>query len=308
MRLVSATPLYLLSFFVTVNTTITASAFEFNQKLDLQIRADERSSNKIRYQYRARYYPSVTFTDALSVHAFAVTGDEFGSSHNTVNDGAADYLYIRRAYLRHEGNYGKTEAGVIPTYKGKVSSTGLSKDGWIQGIRFVRNMESNARLEMVVGQLESNDPADALGLPDEIDYLEMEYSADFNDETSFELSVEKMTQANFFRTELRHEFSAQYTGFAELVYRLDETARKVVIGIDTEFEMFGSATDVTALYAYVSDDFGERAELTEDFLGTGHGMTAELASGFGNSRWDWFVRYDGTEFRSRFIAGIKWSL
>lgn len=307
MRFFCGAPRYLLSLFVAVNATIAASAVEFNQKLDLQVRADERSFNKIRYQYRARYYPSLTFRDALSVHAFAVTGDEFGSSHNTFNDGAADYLYIRRAYLRHEGNYGKTEAGVIPTYKGKVSSSGLSKDGWIQGIRYVHNMNRNARLEIVVGQLESTDPADALELPENIDYLEMEYSADFDEETSYELSVEKMTQANFFRTELRHEFGAQYTGFAELVYRLDESARKVVIGIDTEFEMFGDASELTALYAYVSENFGERAELTEDFLGTGHGVTTALASSFGDSRWNWFLRYDGIDSRSRFIAGLKWS-
>jgi len=307
MKVFSRTPRYISSLFLAATITVNATAVEFNQKLDLQVRADERSSNKMRYQYRARYYPSLVFTDALSVHAFVATGDEFGSSHNTFNDGTADYLYVRRAYLRHEGSYGKTEVGVIPTYKGKVSSSGLSKDGWIQGIRQVRNVKPDARLELVVGQLDSTDPADALELPKRIDYLEMEYSADFNEETSFELSVEKMTGANFFRTELRHEFNLQYTGFAELVHRLDESARKVVIGIDTEFEMFGAATELTALYAYVSEEFGERAELTEDFLGTGHGVTAELASSFGDSRWDWFMRYDGTEFRTRFIAGVKWS-
>ena len=299
---------YALCFIIVANISIDATAIEFRQKLDLQVRADERSSRQFRYQYRARYYPSVTFTDTLSVHAFVVTGDEFGSSHNTFNAATADYLYVRRAYLRHEGRYGKSEVGVIPTYKGSVSSSGLSKDGWIQGIRYVRNLESSARLELVVGQLDSTDPADAFELPTAVDYVEMEYSADFNDKTSYEFSVERMTEANFFRTEIRHALSPQYTGFAELVYRLDESARKVILGIDTELELLGVATEFSALYAYVSDDFGERADLTEDFLGPGHGVTAELTSTFGDSRWDWFVRYDGTEFRSRFIAGIKWSL
>ena len=299
---------YALCFFLAATISMDTEATEFRQKLDLQVRADERSSARIRYQYRARYYPSVTFNDALSVHAFVVTGDEFGSSHNTFDDGAADYFYVRRAYLRHEGRYGKSEVGVIPTYKGSVSSSGLSKDGWIQGIRYVRNLEPSARLELVVGQLDSTDPADAFELPTAVDYLEMEYSADFNDKTSYEFSVERMTEANFFRTEIRHALSPQYIGFAELVYRLDESARKVILGIDTELELLGVATEFTALYAYVSDNFGERADLTEDFLGPGHGVTAELTSGFGDSRWDWFVRYDGTEFRSRFIAGVKWSL
>ena len=299
---------YTLCFIISVIISIDATAIEFQQRLDLQVRADERSSAQLRYQYRARFYPSVRFNEALSVHAFVVTGDEFGSSHNTFNDGAADYLYVRRVYLRHEGSYGKTEAGIIPTYKGSVSSSGLSKDGWIQGIRYMRNLRPSARLEFVIGQLDSTDPADAFELPTAVDYLEMEYSADLNDNTSYELSAERMTQANFFRTEIQHALSPQYTGFAELVYRLDESARKVILGIDTELELFGVATELTALYAYVSDNFGERAELTEDFLGPGHGMTAELTTGSGDSRWEWFVRYDGTEFRSRFIAGIKWSL
>ena len=38
---------------------------------------------------------------------------------------------------------GKTELGIIPTYKGRVSSTGLSKDGWITGIRHVRKLQNN---------------------------------------------------------------------------------------------------------------------------------------------------------------------
>ncbi|XOV81476.1 MAG: hypothetical protein ACFHXK_11385 [bacterium] len=287
---------------------VQAEAVEFAQKLDLQARVDDRSSRKLRYQYRVRYYPSVAFSDTWSVHAFAATGDEFGASHNTLDDGEADYLYVRRTFLRHEGEYGKTEAGVIPTFKGAVSSSGLSKDGWIQGIRHVRTLKTGARLEGVVGQLESFDPADALRSPSEIDYLELEYSANFNASTSYELSVERMTRANFFRTELRHKFSEQSTGFAELVYRSDEPAHKVILGGDIDLEVLGGAAELTAFYAYVSDDFGLRAELTEDFLGTGHAFTAELSSSFGNTSWDWFVRFDGTEDNTRFIAGVKWSM
>ncbi len=289
-------------------TASAAAAIEFDQKIDLQARADDRSSRSLRYQFRARYYPSITVSEALSAHAFVATGDEFGSSHNTFNDDAADRLYVRRLYLRHEADYGKTEVGVIPTYKGKVSSSGLSKDGWIKGIRYVRNTRPGARFEVVAGQLDSVDPADALDAPTRLNYLEAEYSADLDERTSYEFSVERMTEASFVRTELRRQFGNRYTAFAELVYRLDETARKFVLGAETELLLFGAEVELSALYAYVSDEFGPRADLTEDFLGTGHAMTAELAGSIGDSRWDWFARFDGTESRTRFIAGVKWSL
>lgn len=282
-------------------------AIEFVHKLDLQVRADDRSSRQIRYQYRVRYYPSVVFDETWSAHGFVVTGDEFGSSHNTFDDGTADYVYPRRAYLRHQGTYGKTEVGIIPTFKGRVSSSGLSKDGWIRGLRHVRAVP-NAQLEVVVGQLNTLDPADALQEPSEIDYVEVEYSADLSAKTSFELSGERMTQANFLRTELRHVFHQNFTGFAELVARLDESRTKFILGSDSAFELLGSPMQLTAHYAYVSEGFGLRAELTEDFLGTGHGITAELSSAIASSAWEWFVRFDGTETRSRFIAGLKWSL
>ncbi|MCR9279077.1 MAG: hypothetical protein NXH85_13995 [Pseudomonadaceae bacterium] len=281
-------------------------ALEFNQTLDLQARIDDRSSRQLRYQYRARYYPSVRLSDTLSAHAFVVTGDEFGSSHNTASDGSAAYVSARRAYLRHEGEYGKTEVGVIPTYKGAVSSSGLSKDGWIQGLRHVRNL-ANSKLELVVGQLDSTDPSQALGAPSEIDYLELEFSAVINEKTSYEVSVERMIGANFTRMELRRDVGQSLVAFGELVARLGESSKKLVLGVESDLPMLGETAELSALYAYVSDDFGSRADLTEDFLGTGHGITAELSYEIGRSNWGWFVRFDGTESRSRFIAGIKWS-
>ena len=285
----------------------TSTSAKWSHKLDLQVRADDRSSRDIRYQYRMRYYPSIQLSSNWSMHGFFATGREFGSSHNTLDDGRADYLYPRRVYLRHQNTNGKTEIGVIPTYKGRVSSSGLSKDGWIKGVRHVRQL-AGAQVEVVAGQLDNLNPRDAIQGPNEIDYFEVEYSADINRHTSYEISGERMTSGNFLRTELRHEFVDTFTGFVELVARLDESHTKFILGSDSTLKLFGTKAELTAHYAYVSEGFGLRAELTEDFLGTGHGITAELSSTFGASDWDWFLRFDGTEDRSRFIAGIKWSL
>lgn len=285
-----------------------ARAVEFQQKLQLQIRADDRSSRDIRYQYRGRYYPSLTFSKAFSAHAYVATGDEFDSAHTTLDNDATDYVYVRRAYLRHKGSYGKTEVGVIPTFKGRVSSSGLSKDGWIQGIRHVRNVRPGARLEVVAGQLGTSDPGTALRAPKNVDYLELEYTADLNDATRIEASVARTTGSNLVGMEVRHTFNGRLTGFAEAAYRLDNSAEHLVLGATTQFELFGATRDLIAFYTYVSDDFGRRAELTEHFLGTGNAIRVELSSRFYNSHWRWFARYEANQSRGRYMAGIKWSL
>jgi len=283
------------------------SAQEFNQKLDVQLRADDRSSRDVRYQYRLRYYPQLQFDDTWSVNGFAATGDEFGSSHNTIDDGNADYLYLRRLFVRHEGDYGKTELGVIPTFKGRVSSSGLSKDGWIKGLRHVRALGDD-NLEIVVGQLTSLDPSRAFKAPEDLDYIEIEYSARINDKWSYEVSAERMTQANFLRSELRYNLASNAIIFGEIVTRIDERKVKTVLGLEGEFMLQDYPLEYFAHYSYVSEDFGLRAELTEDFLGTGNGFSGELSGDIPNSRFGWFTRFDEVSERTRFLLGIKWSL
>jgi hypothetical protein len=279
----------------------------FKQKLDVQLRADDRSSRDVRYQYRLRYYPQYRFDDTWSVNGFAVTGDDFGSSHNTVDDGSADYFYVRRVYVRHQGDYGKTEVGIIPTYKGRVSSSGLSKDGWIKGVRHVRALGDD-NFEVVVGQLTSLNPANAINAPDNVDYVEIEYSAKIDDRWSYEISAERMTKSNFLRSELRYNYSLNMSYFGELVSRVDSSKVKAVLGAEGSFSLNAYKMDYFAHYSFVSDNFGLRAELTEDFLGTGHGFSAELGGDFTHTKLGWFFRYDAVESQSRVLAGIKWSL
>lgn len=281
---------------------------DFSQKLDVQFRFDDRSNRQVRYQYRARYYPEFQFNESWSGHGFAVTGDEFSSSHNTLDDGEADSVYLRRLYARHSGKYGKTEVGFIPTFKGRISSTGLSKDGWIAGVRHVRQLTSNNQLEVVVGQLDDLDPANALNAPDEIDYIEIEYSARMDKQNSYEFSFERMTDGNFLRTEYRYRPTADAVLFAELVKRVDRDRTKILFGLDMPFTIGDYEIETFSYYAYVSENYGQRADLIEDFLGVGHGISAEFSGDFTSSQLAWFVRYDLVESRSRILAGVKFSL
>lgn len=289
---------------------VIASSPSFSHKLDVQVRYDNRSNRPSREQYRIRYYPSLLLSETWSLNGFVVTGDDFSSSHNTFGSNTSEHLYARRLYLRHENNGGKTELGIIPTYKGRVSSTGLSKDGWIAGMRHVRSLRNNSALEVVLGQLGDPQANEAFNIGSEDEYIEIEYSARMGERHSYELSVERILQGSFFRTEYRYRVNDADTVFFELVQRTDQAAAKVVLGSSGEFSApWGDAyypIEYFAYYSYIDTVFGPRAELIEDFLGTGHGGSLEF-SGVVSKQHDleWFVRLDVADSVSRLLAGVK---
>ena len=284
----------------------------FSQKLDIQVRYDERSNRPSREQYRLRYYPSLAITSTWSVNSFVVTGDDFSSSHNTFGSDNTDYLYARRLYLRHQSDYGKTELGVIPTYKGRVSSTGLSKDGWITGVRHVKQLANDTAIEVVVGQLANAEASEAFAIGGEDAYFEIEYSAKMDQRHSYEASFEKMLNGTFARAEYRFRVNDEDTAFVELVQRIDESAAKIVVGTSGEFAASAFNTsypiEYFAYYSYINSSFGERAELIEDFLGTGHGGSLEFHGLLSEKHnVEWFIRADVVDSVSRVLAGVKLS-
>ncbi|MCG8497530.1 MAG: hypothetical protein MI796_16005, partial [Enterobacterales bacterium] len=94
--------------------------------------------------------------------------------------------------------------------------------------------------------------------------------------------------------------------------RTDESAAKVVVGTSGEFAASAFNTsypiEYFAYYSYIDSSFGERAELIEDFLGTGHGGSLEF-SGVLSEKHDveWFIRADVVDSVSRLLAGVKLS-
>ncbi len=285
-------------------------AAEFSGKLDTSLRFDDRSGKTERYQYRVRVYPQIIFDEnkTWSLNAFAVTGDEFSSSHNTLDDGESDLFYVRRLYVRHIQENGKTEIGVIPTYKGRISSTGLSKDGWIAGLRQVLDVDSG-RLELVVGDLQDTRASKALETPDDLSYVELEYSSNVTKQTSFEVSADRILRTNFIRGEVRYQYNDELTYAFELIDRLDTNDVKIVLSAETEFQLSGRSVEFFGYYSYVSDEFGPRAELTEDFLSTGHGIALELESSFSDELpLEWFAKFEAFEGNSRIQLGVKYGL
>lgn len=292
---------------LSIDSTM-ASSINFSHRLDAQARLDDRSNRDLRAQYRFRYYPTIHFgnDNTWSLNSFVVTGDRFSSSHNVIDSGETNHLYVRRLFARYENQDGKVELGVIPTYKGRVSSSGLSSFGWIKGVRGVRQLASDTAIELVIGQLDGINAKNALELPRDIDYAELEYSTGIGEDQSFEVSLEYMTNNSYLRGEYRWRVAERQTLFLEDIRQKDQSSTKLVAGMSGEFFVEQYPIEYFAHYSYVSERFGLRAELTEDFLGNGHGVSAEF-SGSLYSRYsvEWFVRFDSADGVSRLLTGVK---
>lgn len=282
-------------------------ASEFESKLDLSARFDARHEKEPRYQYRLRWYPQYTFSnEQWSINGFAVTGNEFASSYNTISNSKTDRFNIRRLYIRHEDGKQKTEIGLLPTYKGRVSSTGLSKDGWIAGIRQVYPVSNDALIEFVVGELSNVNQSHGFEKLTKLNYLELEYSAEFSKHWSYELGLERMLDSNFIRGEVRYKTLDSTIYNLEIIDKMDTDKFKFVLSREGELELLSSNVEYFLYYSYVDDDFGGRAELTEDFIDTGHSLSFEMEGPlYENWNTEWFSKIVMNEGTSRFQLGIK---
>lgn len=272
---------------------------ELLHKGEVGLRLDKRSHRDTRAQYRLRYYNSLLFAKNWSLNSFLATGNGFASSHNTFNANKPDHLYFRRLYLRYQNDESKTEIGVLPTYKGRVSSTGLSKDGWLRGLRQVVRAK-NGQLELVLAELSQTKSRQALGLPEKLNYVELEYSFDLSQNWSAEMSLEHMFAENFLRAELRYQ--KHYA--LELIYRTDNQQAKAVASYAKTLSFLPRPTKLMIIYSYIHKDFGTRAELTEDFVDFGHALALELESNYQTA--NWFTKAEFNQGQSRFQLGLKY--
>ncbi|BFM08803.1 hypothetical protein [Halioxenophilus aromaticivorans] len=270
--------------------------------LSVSLRYDWRESVGDRYQYRLRWYPSLALNEALSLHTFIASGDAFSSSYNTIDDSGADPIELRRAFVRYQYRRGKLEAGVIPPYKGRVSSTGLSKDGWLTGLRAVHQFSSKDQFEIVAGELSQPDNPGAFERLDNPNYWEAEYSSAVRHGVSFELAAEHMLGDDFVRGEVRKQLTPQWLASVESINKLGDTTKWVLSAGRT----YG-ATKVFVYYSFVPQGFGQRAELTEDFVNYGHSWVLETDTKI-NQQLAWFTKFEHVKNNWRVQLGVSFSL
>lgn len=303
-KLIKRIYVVLFSVFIAAET----NAVEMTNKVEAQVRLDERSSRSVRYQYRVRAASSIRLEEDSnwSFNSYIATGSEFANAHNTFGSDESQTLYLRRAYVQYDLDSHFVQAGVIPTFKGRVSSTGLSKDGFIKGVRGVYAWRQNALIELVLGSIEDLRASRTLVAPTILDYFEVELSFDVNDVSSMEVGLEHMTELNFLRLEYRYRLhQGAFLNF-ELVNHLGSKDSKVLVGVEGEFVFNGVPLDYFAYYNYVGASLERRADLTEDFIDTGHSASVEIEVPIELGRKGIvFFRSDVYQDNSRFITGLK---
>ena len=280
-----------------------AAAAEFRQEGDVSIRYDDRSDRPSREQYRVRWSPEFSFSSQWSVHAYVATGAAFPSAYNTF--GENDDLNVRRLFGRWTDGEHKLEFGVIPPFKGRVSSTGLSDEGWIRGVRGVFALGSD-RLEFVVGDLNDLRASHAFSSAFDLNYYEVEYSGQFSDTVSYELGGERMLGENYLRTELRITNRSDLAWSAEFVHGFDSNSTTSTLCFLAPFSFWHGELEWFTYYSYVPLDFGARAILTEDFLGFDHalGTLAEYRHS-ALKRVKWFAELETGDARNRVKLGLE---
>lgn len=282
-------------------------AAEFDYRGNMAVRVDDTEGRGSRQQYRLRVRPQFAFSERWSAHAFIATGNDFGSAYNTIDDND-DEINVRHLFVRLEDAWGKLEAGVIPPYKGRVSSTGLSEEGWLQGLRGVLNLRSG-RLELVFGQLDDLRASRAISLPDDVDYFELEFSGRLTDTWSYEAASDYMLDDAFVRGEFRFSPSSSEAYAAEVIANVSEGGVKVVLSAERTLRFGDTEIDWFSYYAYAGERFGARAELTEDFLEFGHAIATEFSNSFaGSERLEWFANFEVYEDAARVELGVELSL
>jgi hypothetical protein len=197
----------------------------------------------------------------------------------------------------------------------------LSKDGWVAGLRHVANV-SHGKFEVVLGELADTRASRALNPPDNLNYIELEYSGNLSQQTRLELSFERLLSSNFVTGEVRYQTETGVTFAAELIDKVDTHDFKFVASTEKTFQVYSQEWDVFAYYSYVSDNFGARAALTEDFLAMGHGVAIELESSFNFASsyaslfippsapqftpLNWFAKFEAFEGNTRVQLGVKY--
>ena len=271
---------------------------------DVSIRYDAREGQSERTQYRVRWNPYWSPANtAWSIHGFAVTGNDFSSSYNTIDSDTPQRFYLRRLFIRQTHARGKWEFGVIPPYKGRVSSTGLSKDGWIKGARGVVKLVSNDKLEMVLGELKQLNTPGRYDWPEKIDYGELEFSSTLRRGFSYEFAFEYMLDDSFLRGELRQAYSNETEIAIEAVYKLDGGDTKWVAGYAAPLTKQYGGIRFFGYYSFVPEDFGSRAELTEEFPGFDHSLVIEIEGSL-TKQLAWFSKAEHTTHRWRAQFGL----
>ena len=162
------------------------------------------------------------------------------------------------------------------------------------------------RLEFVAGDLSDLRASHAFDAPFDLNFYELEYSSRINRTFTYELGGERMLDENYVRAELRMTTGNGIVWSAEVVHGFDSNTAKSVLSVLAPAEFKHGELGWFTYYAFVPQDFGKRAALTEDFLGFGHSFGIEFDYRWSKyERVNWFLELETGDARDRAKLGIE---
>ena len=273
--------------------------------------------NRIQASLRIPF--GINVFDEYYIMGLTSTGSSFTSRWETVKDFRVTgenrrfNLNLRQLYIQKEWENSRLQIGSVPTIKGKVSSTGLGSNGWIDGGRFQFNVFS-AIVEFVVGSLTDLNTPNFLDRSFKLNYFETEISKKIGDNTLAELSYERLNKDDYLRGEYRVNIYPSDKNYFQLTFEsfIHLNNYSISYGITFESDLLKwfdenleEYVELKVYFNHTDERLGTRGFLTDDFYRFGNTLTVEAT---GKITPDKKIRWFSENYISkdpRFLIGLR---
>jgi uncharacterized membrane-anchored protein len=307
--------------FIFVLPVIQKSQSLESIKMIWEARYDNISLGDIqnRIQASLRIPFGINVFDEYYIMGLTSTGSSFTSRWETVKDFRVTgenrrfNLNLRQLYIQKEWENSRLQIGSVPTIKGKVSSTGLGSNGWIDGGRFQFNVFS-AIVEFVVGSLTDLNTPNFLDRSFKLNYFETEISKKVGDNTLAELSYERLNKDDYLRGEYRVNIYPSDKNYFQLTFESFVHLNNYSISYGITFESdllkwfdenLEEYAELKVYFNHTDEKLGTRGFLTDDFYRFGNTLTVEAT---GKITPDKKIRWFSENYISkdpRFLIGLR---
>ncbi len=225
-------------------------------------------------------------------------------------------LNLRQLYLQRDFSWGRIQLGAIPPVKGRVSSTGLASNGWIDGARVVYKLPW-VNAEFLLGSKADFNQPNLFERELVLNFSETEFSFQASENLRGEFSFEKLNEESYLRSEAGYTFNKGKSNELEITTEgLYNTNTKkwsygTTLFTDPLAHLHGSLAGyvtMIAYYNYTDEHIGLRGELTDDFYVFGHSLTLEFEGPItSDGKLSWFFKPILAK-EERYNIGIEMSL
>lgn len=272
-----------------------------------------------RVQASLRIPFEINLFDDYYIVGLTSTGSNFTSRWENVKDFRVSgenrrfNLNLRQLYFQKEWESSRIQIGSIPTIKGKVSSTGLGSNGWIDGGRFQFNI-SSAIVEFVVGSLTDLNTPNFLDRNFILNYFETEISKKIGKNTLAEISYERLGKDDYLRGEYRVDIYTSSKNYFQLTLEsfvhLNNSSVSYGLTFESDLlkwfnENLEEYAELKVYFNHTDEKIGTRGFLTDDFYRFGNTLTVEFTGKITNDK---KLRWFSENYISkdpRFLVGLR---